>query len=299
MPAPNDNCEMKPHLSISLSAATVLLLSTPSAHSQPLPSPDPETPPSPAPPPRGDRSLALDIDQVFSTESAGDPGTSFSPVYDGGYGPAANSTYYFASTILGARVRLSRLELDAEVPFALSYIGGGGSAWSVTPGDVAFAAYYHCDWEGLRLRVGGILSLPTAPAAVVGGYPLDFGYYGSIGTAAPLTYRGFDRPWLWAKHYFTPIAPSVRIASGDEPVFQHATELVVAPLVGIDPGASVTYAVQFSEELAGHVSASVAAGASKPSASSATVPRAARSRSPPSRLSRASSVSARSARSSI
>lgn len=203
-----------------------------------------------------DHPFTIDVDEVVY-ESAGQ-----TTVLNNYSQPALDVTApssTFASTILGLRYTAPRLRLEAEIPFA-TWWGAGGNV-SAAFGNLALGAYYTVDGASMHLQVGAILSLPTSPAQEsvvsesIGSSVISF-YAGPTPLQEVLFSRGYDRSWLWISHHaFTPFAPSVRIFSDEHLAFQHATEVVVAPTIGSDSGASPAgLAMQVSEEVGAHVS---------------------------------------------
>ncbi len=198
-----------------------------------------------------ERNVTIDVDELLYTQTV-----SIQSNLD--IGPPGASTPFpttqsetLASTILGARFAFGHVQVESEIPFVVASNG------PTSFGDVAFGAYYARDFDSLRFRVGGVLSLPTAPTDVVmTTYGTTYGTYSYAVTGPGLNdvlfSRGLDRTWLWVSHYFAPLAPSARLSSTAKAVFQHATEVVVAPLMGTDSGAQAILAMQLSEELGVH-----------------------------------------------
>lgn len=212
-------------------ASSSILTSSSIAVAQTAGEPTTEGAPEEAPRPI-EHPLTLDLDAVFITRTS-----TFDPnaLYDEGDSRTTNT---LLSSILAGRYRARSLELEMEVPWVLgvtsffqeSEVGG-------TFGNVTTGAFYAHDFEGGRLRAGGILALPTSP--------------GSSSTVVEdvVASRGADRIWHWAPKAFT-LAPSVRFTSHEGDGFQHASEIVVAPIVPTSGGHAVVF-LQLSEDLSG------------------------------------------------
>jgi hypothetical protein len=212
----------------------------------------------PAPP---ERPFTIDIDAVVyasSAQAVGYPLGYYSPL--AGSAAVLTPSATFESTILGLRYAVRRLRFEAEIPFAVWW--GADSNASAAFGNLAFGAYYEIDGASVHFQAGAIVSLPTSPqteGTVVSeqvGANVAVVVAGRTPLQEVLFSRGYDRAWLWTSyHSFTPLAPSVRLFSDEHQVFQHATEAVLAPIIGSDTGGSAGGVVmQASEELGAHMS---------------------------------------------
>ena len=181
------------------------------------------------------RKLTLDLDETFISRSR--------VIYDDGAHDVTprDGTETTLSSIFGARYHTGALELEAALPFALQTLTAHDP--HVAAGNVAISAYYVNESRGTRYRVGGGVALPTA------GTSTDSE---SASTSAAMS-RGLDRVWLWAPHIVA-FTPSVLIGSTREGVFQHASELVIAPVV-FTAGSygSPLLVLQASEDIGAHV----------------------------------------------
>ena len=183
----------------------------------------------------------LDLDETFASRSI----VTFAPVYSGitgytNYPGGGRGSETTASSILGFRHRTGSLELEAAIPFALQ--GRTNDTLSATFGNLTVGAYFARETENVRFRVGGGVALPTAGTSSSSRHAEQSAAYS----------RGLDRVWLWSPSSLA-LTPSVLIGSRWESVFQHATEVVLAPLfpTGSSNG-SATVVVQISEDLGAH-----------------------------------------------
>ena len=170
----------------------------------------------------------------------------------------ALGTSTFASSVVEGTFRRDALELEARFPFLIFDVDD--SHHSGTPaiaGNVELGGYYAWGTHGTHVRVGALFTLPTAPAAS------PIGMRGDLAFSAALPdylqeaawSRGWDRAWLWTRHQITPFAPAFRLSSPPRALFQHATEVVFAPMVAVDPGSSTfPLFAQASQELGLHPS---------------------------------------------
>ena len=183
----------------------------------------------------------IDLDETFSSRST----LSLTPAYSGvtgytNYSPGFGASETTASSILGIRHRIGSLELEGAVPFALQ--GRTNDTLTGAFGNLTVGAYFARETESVRFRVGGGIALPTSGTSSASQRVERSAAYS----------RGLDRVWLWSPSSVT-LTPSALIGSRLESVFQHATEVVLAPLfpTGTSNG-SATVVVQISEDLGVH-----------------------------------------------
>ncbi|HEY2514413.1 MAG TPA: hypothetical protein VGI39_26290 [Polyangiaceae bacterium] len=164
--------------------------------------------------------------------------------------PPARGTMTFASSVLEATLRQNGMELEARLPFLVFDVDDGHGGTPLIAGNVELGGYYAMDTHGTHVRVGAIFTLPTA-ATVQGGS--SYGQPSYLDQAA--LSRGWDRAWLWTPHQITPFAPSFRLSSPPGALIQHATEVVLAPMIAVNPGSSTfPLSLQASQELGVHPS---------------------------------------------
>jgi hypothetical protein len=204
--------------------------------------------PRPVEPPPSARPFTIDLD-VLAYNASG-PSTVVLGSSQTVASFAVNQSY--DSAVLGIRYVRSDFRFEIELPFA-SFSGSETTAL----GNIAFGFYYRHDYGALKLEVGGIVALPTAP--VDSTLVADSPGVSALVTPGPsqlLASRGGDRAWLWIPHYFVPLAPSARLASGEGRVLSELTELTLAPMIATDAGVSnvLVPVVQLAEEVAAHVS---------------------------------------------
>jgi hypothetical protein len=193
--------------------------------------------------------LQIDLDEMLFQRQVSVVGIDF----DGTVTRASNGkTSTYASSVLGASYRFADLELETKIPFLVFAVDEGNSGAPLVAGNVELGASYVKTAHDYEMKIGALFTLPTAPATT----EVFFGFPGEA-VVVHRDYldeaswsRGWDRAWLWSSHAFTPFAPSFRIGSRRDAVFQHATELVAAPLITFDPGSStIPFIVQLSEDL--------------------------------------------------
>lgn len=218
-----------------------------------------QTPPSDAAPalspaapelPAREPQVQVDIDEVLFQRSA--------PAYyvsnpNGSSLTVQGHAYTYASTVLGASYRIEDLELEGKLPFLVFDVDDGHSGAPIVAGNVELGGSYVKTAHDYEMKIGALFTLPTAPKPGITLYGDQIVIQPDYSPQAAWS-RGWDRFWLWPPRMFTPFAPSFRIGSRRDAVFQHATELVVAPLIAADPGQStVPLIIQLSEDLGARI----------------------------------------------